>query len=191
MTNNKANEFYKDLKKLAQGGEALLNEFIHKQINQEELTLLIGKNASIIRKILERLHKYQDLALTTLKVPTKDDITNIAKLVLQLEEKLDIIEEHFQKQFKEIPSNIPKMDHVLVDRDNLFKKTETSPDQLTKKYLENNVKNSSNFKEINRAFIKELSKIQLNKSITGMEKNVLNRKNAIIEALKQRLNSRD
>ena len=191
MTNNKANEFYKDLKKIAQGGEALLNEFIHKWINQEELTLLIGKNASIIRKILERLHKYQDLAITTLKVPTKDDITNIAKLVLQLEEKLDIIEEHFQKRFKEIPSNIPKMDHVLVDRDNLFKKTETSPDQLTKKYLENNVKNSSNFKEINRAFIKELSKIQLNKSITGMEKNVLNRKNAIIEALKQRLNSRD
>jgi hypothetical protein len=167
MSNEKANEFYKDLKKLAQGGESLLNEFIQKWLNQEELTRLVGKNSKLTGEILKRLQQYQDLVTTSLKIPTKDDIANVAKLVLQSEDKLELIEEHFQKLQNSLGNNCE-----------------------LKLGKESHIKKSSSLKEEKLAFLKEQLQIKLNENTSKMVGNVFNQE-APITALKQRLKSRD
>ncbi|MBO1511916.1 hypothetical protein [Metabacillus bambusae] len=192
MSNEKANEFYKDLKKLAQGGESLLNEFIQKWLNQEELTRLVGKNSNMTGEIVKRLHKYQDLVTTALKIPTKDDIANIAKLVLQSEDKLDLIEEKFQKLQNSLGNNCAEKAQVLADTlDKLNEKVECLSHRLREiePEKERQTKKLKSSKEEKLAFLKEQLQIKLNESTTKMVGNVLNQE-APITALKRRLKNR-
>ncbi|OAS88160.1 MULTISPECIES: hypothetical protein [Metabacillus] len=192
MSNDKANEFYKDLKKLAQGGESLLNEFIQKWLNQEELTRLVGNNSNMTGEIIKRLQKYQDLVTTALKIPTKDDIANVAKLVLQSEDKLELIEEQFQKLQNSLGNNCAEKAQVLADTlDKLNEKVECLSHRLREiePEKERHTKKSSSSKEEKLAFLKEQLQIKLNESTSKMVENVLNQESPLT-ALKRRLKKR-
>ncbi|WP_338788108.1 hypothetical protein [Metabacillus sp. FJAT-53654] len=192
MSNDKANEFYKDLKKLAQGGESLLNEFIQKWLNQEELTRLVGNNSNMTGEIIKRLQKYQDLVTTALKIPTKDDIANVAKLVLQSEDKLELIEEQFQKLQNSLGNNCAEKAQVLADTlDKLNEKVECLSHRLREiePEKERHTKKSSSSKEEKLAFLKEQLHIKLNESTSKMVENVLNQESPLT-ALKRRLKNR-
>jgi polyhydroxyalkanoic acid synthase PhaR subunit len=197
MSNEKANEFYKDLKKLAQGGESLLNEFIQKWLNQEELTRLVGNNSNMTGEIIKRLQKYQDLVTTALKIPTKDDVANVAKLVLQSEDKLELIEEQFKKLQNSLGNNCAEKAQVLADTlDKLNEKVECLSHRLREiePEKESHTKqsprsSSSSSKEEKLAFLKEQLQIKLNESTSKMVENVLNQE-APITALKRRLQNR-
>ena len=192
MSNEKANEFYKDLKKLAQGGESLLNEFIQKWLNQEELTRLVGNNSNMTGEIIKRLQKYQDLVTTALKIPTKDDIANVAKLVLQSEDKLELIEEQFKKLQNSLGNNCAAKAQVLADTlDKLNEKVECLSHRLREiePEKERHTKKSSSSKEEKLAFLKEQLQIKLNESTSKMVENVLNQESPLT-ALKRRLKNR-
>jgi hypothetical protein len=192
MSNEKANEFYKDLKKLAQGGESLLNEFIQKWLNQEELTRLVGKNSKLTGEIVKRLQNYQDLVTTALKIPTKDDIANVAKLVLQSEDKLELIEEQFQKLQNSLGNNCAEKAQVLADTlDKLNEKVECLSHRLREiePEKERYIKKPSSSKEEKLAFLKEQLQIKLNEGTSKVVENVLNQE-APITALKRRLKNR-
>jgi molybdopterin-guanine dinucleotide biosynthesis protein len=193
MSNDKANEFYKDLKKLAQGGESLLNEFIQKWLNQEELTRLVGNNSNLTGEIIKRLQKYQDFVTTALKIPTKDDLANVAKLVIQSEDKLELIEEQFQKLQNSLGNNCAEKAQVLADTlDKLNeKKVECLSHRLREIEPEKEIhtKKSSSSKEAKLAFLKDQLQIKLNESTSKMIENVLNQE-APLTALKRRLKNR-
>ncbi len=88
MSSKLTDQLYKELKKLAQGGEARINEFIQNQLNNENVVKLAADQSAVTGEVLRQLQRYQEIVTTALRIPTKDDVANVAKLVLQLEEKL-------------------------------------------------------------------------------------------------------
>ncbi|MDQ0232723.1 hypothetical protein [Metabacillus malikii] len=93
MTRDRIDEFYRNIKRLAQGSEAQLNEQIQNLLNQEDVVQQIATESNQAASLLRNLQRYDDLVTTILRIPTKDDIANVAKLLIQLEDKIDRLEE--------------------------------------------------------------------------------------------------
>lgn len=195
MLNDKANEFYRDLKLLAQGGETLLNAFIQKWLNQEELTHFVGRNSKVAFELVNKLQKYQELITSVLKIPTKDDVANVAKLVLNSDDKLDLIEEQFHKLKNNLGHNYMEKAKVLVDTlDKINEKLESNVYLLSLLEIEKEQEKLSPKEELIN-FLKEQTKIKLQQSMeeieeekTKIKENFLNQDilNAFIKGLKKR-----
>ncbi|MFB4164505.1 hypothetical protein ACE1TI_11895 [Alteribacillus sp. JSM 102045] len=84
---------YKDIKELAFVLEKNINNLIQQELNKDEIaksaSTTIQKHASFLRT----LQDYSEILSAPLNIPTKNDVANIAKLVIQLEEKVDALEE--------------------------------------------------------------------------------------------------
>lgn len=102
------------IKKLGFQTEFKLNENIQQTLNKKELIKLLHKYAHIITPLFEGLKEIVETLSVPLNFPTKNDVANVAKLILQNEEKLDSIEEqllilnqHLKELIgdQEIPSN--------------------------------------------------------------------------------------
>lgn len=119
-------EFYNILKKLGLQMEQKANEGIQNSLNKKEIIKLLHRHSHIIAKIIEYVKEYLEVVSIPLNIPTKNDVANVAKLALQNEEKLDLIEEQliilnqYLKQFisEEVPTyTVTKAKKVKLDSD--------------------------------------------------------------------------
>lgn len=93
--NEQLQKLYQHLKNTGFVLEQQLNERIQALLNNEEVTKLADITSEWSDHTLKALHQYMEVISTILHLPTKDDIANVAKLAIQIEEKLDMLEEHF------------------------------------------------------------------------------------------------
>ncbi|MBO9130758.1 hypothetical protein [Bacillus sp. 165] len=87
-------DFYNTLKKLGFQLEQQANELIHNQVNKEEIFEFVTAQAQSHSNTIKQLHELIEILSVQFNFPTKTDAANIAKLIIQVEEKLDMMEEH-------------------------------------------------------------------------------------------------
>lgn len=84
-------EIYHKLKKFGFEIEFKINEDILSSVNREDIMKFLHQNAHLVAPIIERLQDFVETISVPLNFPTKNDVTNVAKLTLQNEEKIDSV----------------------------------------------------------------------------------------------------
>ncbi|MTH55425.1 hypothetical protein GKZ89_18700 [Bacillus mangrovi] len=89
--------------------ERNMNDLIQTQLNREELLDAANLAAPLIKRIFEDGQEFSEFLSVPLNFPTKRDVANLAQLVIQLEEKLDMIENYlyYLTNQESYPSSIP------------------------------------------------------------------------------------
>jgi len=187
-------QLYKELKKLAQGGEARINEFIQNQLNNENLVKLAADQSAVTGEVLRQLQRYQEIVTTALRIPTKDDVANVAKLVLQLEEKIDLLEDYLRQL-----QNAPAATQAVSNREqaSVSQRLNTSKDSvssLSQKQSEKSSTTSSPGTTTSPrgnilAFLREQVDVGVNRQLLNDQQEAENNQTqeAPIEVLKRRL----
>jgi hypothetical protein len=98
----------KELTLLVAKYEKELNTLIQERLNDNDL--INSANEGLQRHLgtLRRLRKFNELVAQQLNLPTKDDVAAIARLVMQLEEKLDRMEDLLMQLLDENLSSLPQ-----------------------------------------------------------------------------------
>jgi seryl-tRNA synthetase len=138
MSENEHQEIYDDLKKIGFKLEQEINEWIKENINHEKVIVGASAAGKIYSSMLKKLHEYANFLSLHLNFPTKDDVSNTARLIIQAEEKLDNLEEQIAKVSETLESIKKKMDVSSAAAPNYdedlfsFVKDETLKRQLTR-----------------------------------------------------------
>ncbi|MEF2098000.1 hypothetical protein V3595_25690 [Bacillus sp. CFBP9009] len=85
--------FYKGLKLLGTQKEQQLNSKIQNLLNNRELIETVSDNAQMQVPRINSLQEASERMSIIMNYPTKRDVASLAKLVIQLEEKIDRLEE--------------------------------------------------------------------------------------------------
>ncbi|MGE1166386.1 hypothetical protein ACQJ0Y_24810 [Peribacillus simplex] len=89
----KDSNFYKGLKLLGAQKEQELNHKIQNLLNNRELIETVSDNAQLQIPKINRMQEASERMSIIMNYPTKKDVASLAKLVIQLEEKIDRLEE--------------------------------------------------------------------------------------------------
>lgn len=84
------------LKMLGMKSETKLRNYIHSLFEDEDTINLVKKAMHRHLKSVNALQKNTETIAQLLNLPTKSDVANIAKLSIQIEEKIDALEERVQ-----------------------------------------------------------------------------------------------
>lgn len=192
MSSKLTDQFYKELKKLAQGGEARMNEFIQNQLNNESLVKLAADQSAVTGEVLRQLQRYQEIVTTALRIPTKDDVANVAKLVLQLEEKMDLLEDYL-RQLQNAPAATQAVSNCeqssVSQRLNKSKASVASLSQKQSEKSSSSPDTTTNPRENILAFLREQVDVGVNRQPLNDQQEAENNQTqeAPIEVLKRRL----
>ncbi|HYK72454.1 MAG TPA: hypothetical protein VEV44_04870 [Pseudoneobacillus sp.] len=132
MSNEHATD---SLKKLGAQAEQKINNFIQDRLNDKSFIHLAKAGIQNHTSTLKKLRQYNDLLALQLNIPTKDDIANIAKMGIQLEEKIDLIEEKLSILVDELhlSKNYGNASTIVDKRYSNSKKSFNSPSERQKK----------------------------------------------------------
>ncbi|MGM0846603.1 MAG: hypothetical protein ACQEUT_16635 [Bacillota bacterium] len=120
MTKEKIpSDLYEALRNAGFQLESQLNEYIHKYMNQKEFAAAGTVFKKAHGRLLDLLQEFHEAASPHLKTPTKKDVANLAQLIVQVEEKVDVLSD----QVAELTETLKKLDNAPQDE----KKTETNP----------------------------------------------------------------
>ncbi|MFJ7753820.1 hypothetical protein ACQKGI_03520 [Peribacillus muralis] len=89
----KKTDFYKGLKLLGSQKEQELNSQIQGLLNNRALLESVSENAQLQVPKINRMQEASERMSIIMNYPTKKDVATVAKLVIQLEEKIDRLEE--------------------------------------------------------------------------------------------------
>lgn len=90
---SKKTDFYKGLKLLGHQKEQQLNDKIRESINTRSFIETISRNAQQQVPRINKMQEASERISIIMNYPTKTDVANVAKLIIQLEEKVDKVEE--------------------------------------------------------------------------------------------------
>ncbi|MGD6857764.1 hypothetical protein ACQCVO_22255 [Bacillus infantis] len=113
MSNEQAQELFSSLKKMGMKLEFELNELIKKQLNKEELLLSASANSAVIANMISQCRNMVELLSIPLNFPTKNDVARVAKLAIQVEEKVDQLDEQMlalSSTLAEIKGSLEKLE---------------------------------------------------------------------------------
>ena len=109
----------KEIRKKAIQIEKKINDSIQKLLNREDLVQQTAISSEIYGTVLNQLQQYMELLSIHFNLPTKNDIANTARLVIQVEEKIDRLEEQlldlkdYIEEMKKNASELPKMNFIM------------------------------------------------------------------------------
>ncbi|AOH55207.1 hypothetical protein ABE28_012680 [Peribacillus muralis] len=89
----KKTDFYKGMKLLGSQKEQELNSQIQGLLNNRALLESVSENAQLQVPKINRMQEASERMSIIMNYPTKKDVATVAKLVIQLEEKIDRLEE--------------------------------------------------------------------------------------------------
>jgi prefoldin subunit 5 len=90
-------EPFEGVKRLSAMWERQLNGLLYMMSDNNEFVKLLKAGTDGHARYLELLRKRQDLVAGLMNIPTKKDVANVAKLSIQAEEKIDLLEEQIWK----------------------------------------------------------------------------------------------
>ncbi|WP_052948732.1 hypothetical protein [Mesobacillus campisalis] len=79
-----------------------INEAIQSKLDNEKMIKLAKLGLARHTDTLKALREQQNLAARQLNIPTRDDLANMAKLGIQIEEKLDEMDEKLSVLLKQL-----------------------------------------------------------------------------------------
>ncbi|WP_075980577.1 hypothetical protein [Bacillus massilinigeriensis] len=119
MSENKNQEtpdIYGSLKKAGFILEQQLNQSIQNFLSHEEVVKMAEVHSEWLGHKMDLLQKYAEVIGACLHLPTKTDVANVAKLTTQVEEKLDLLEEHFLQLNANLKKILKEKEQAVVER---------------------------------------------------------------------------
>ncbi|PEQ88414.1 polyhydroxyalkanoate biosynthesis repressor PhaR [Bacillus sp. AFS006103] len=93
MSKDKIYDPFLGFRKISGRWEKRLNGLLYMMTDNNEFVRLLKVGTESHARYMELLRKNQELMAGVINIPTKKDVANVAKLSLQTEEKIDILEE--------------------------------------------------------------------------------------------------
>ena len=93
MSKDKTYDPLQGFRRISEMWERQLNGMLYMMTDNNEFVRLLKVGTDGHARYMERLRKNQELMAGVMNITTKKDIVNIAKISLQTEEKIDILEE--------------------------------------------------------------------------------------------------
>ncbi|MEH7156223.1 polyhydroxyalkanoate biosynthesis repressor PhaR [Neobacillus drentensis] len=93
MSKEKAYDPFQGIRKISTMWEHQLNGLLYMMTDNNEFVRLLSAGTDSHARYMELLRKRQELMAGVMNIPTKKDVARVAKLSLQTEEKIDILEE--------------------------------------------------------------------------------------------------
>lgn len=97
MSKDKTYDPYESARRISEMLEKGLNGLLFQSLNRNDLVRMTKVGLESHSRYMEILRKNQDLMAFYMNLPTKNDVANVAKLTVQAEEKMDILEEQIWK----------------------------------------------------------------------------------------------
>jgi SMC interacting uncharacterized protein involved in chromosome segregation len=91
----------KQIKAAFTNAERNVNRTIHSQLNREDIFRLAGLESEGRAERLREVKEQVEVLSLKYNFPTKNDVANIAKMLIQIEEKIDSLEEQLKELQKE------------------------------------------------------------------------------------------
>jgi hypothetical protein len=101
------------LKKFNQQWEKQANDYIHTVTNNKGFIKFSKAGTDAQVRFMETYGKNQELIANQLNIPTKTDMTKVAKLSIQTEEKLDLVEEQIWKLQESVDSTNNELGNIV------------------------------------------------------------------------------
>ncbi|MEH7505593.1 hypothetical protein V7152_27095 [Neobacillus drentensis] len=93
MSKDKIYDPLQGVRRISEMWENRLNGLLYMMTDNNEFVRLLKAMTESHARYMELLRKNQELMAGVMNIPTKKDVANVAKLSLQTEEKIDILEE--------------------------------------------------------------------------------------------------
>ncbi|WP_042374960.1 hypothetical protein [Neobacillus jeddahensis] len=93
MAKDKTYEPFEGLKAISEMWEKQMNGLLYMMTDNNEFVRLLNRGTESHSRYMEFLRKNQELMAGIMNIPTKKDVANVAKLSVQAEGKIDIVEE--------------------------------------------------------------------------------------------------
>ncbi|MEH7177434.1 polyhydroxyalkanoate biosynthesis repressor PhaR [Neobacillus vireti] len=126
------NDPYDSFKKYSEIWEKLINDFIQLWTNNQEFAGMSPVGTEANSRYLEAFRKNQEALAGILNIPTKSDLTNVASLTLQTEEKIETLEEQILKLQDSIQIQNKEIETVVEVAKEIIKLTKQLKTELVK-----------------------------------------------------------
>jgi prefoldin subunit 5 len=93
MSKDKRYDPFEGFRRISDMWEKQLNGLLYIMADNKEFVRLLSVGTESHSRYMGRLRKNQELMSGILNIPTKGDVSNVAKMSIQTEEKIDILEE--------------------------------------------------------------------------------------------------
>jgi polyhydroxyalkanoic acid synthase PhaR subunit len=133
MTERKTYDPYQTFKKISDEWEKQINETIHHLTNNHEFVELMKWGTMMQQPYLKMFKKNQEYFARLYNIPTKYDVAKAAKLTVQTEEKVDLLEEQLWKLEEKIDQtnhNVSNIAGAARDMIKLTKQLKTDQKKL-------------------------------------------------------------
>ncbi len=132
MSGNKPFDQYESFHKFSLLWEKQLNDFFNLLTDNKEFVKRSNLGTELQSRYLEELKKNQEAIASLLNLPTKSDVTNIANLTLQAEEKMEALEEQIWTLQDSVKSQSKEIESIVEISKEMIKLTKQLKTELVK-----------------------------------------------------------
>jgi len=132
MSDNKNFDPYETLHKFSVLWEKQINDFILLLTNNKDFIKMSEGGTDLHSRYLETFKKNQEALASALNFPTKNDVTNVANLTLQTEEKMEALEEQISDLQNSVKSQNKEIESIVEVSKEIIKLTKQLKTELVK-----------------------------------------------------------
>lgn len=132
MSDKKNYDPYESLHKFSLLWEKQINDFIFLLTNNNDFIKMSHRGTDLHSRYLETFKKNQEALASVLNLPTKNDVTNVANLTLQAEEKMEALEEQIWDLQDSVKSQNKEIESVVEVSKEIIKLTKQLKTELVK-----------------------------------------------------------
>jgi predicted RNase H-like nuclease (RuvC/YqgF family) len=132
MSDKKNYDPYESLHKFSLLWEKQINDFIFLLTNNKDFVKMSHRGTDLHSQYLETFKKNQESLASALNLPTKNDVTNVANLTLQAEEKMEALEEQIWDLQDSVKSQNKEIESVVEVSKEIIKLTKQLKTELVK-----------------------------------------------------------
>lgn len=93
--------------------EANLTGAIHESLKKESFSEGLGETLNVYLQAQELTKETTESFLKSVNMPTRSEVADVASLVINLENKLDVLNDDFEEEISELKKAIANLDEKL------------------------------------------------------------------------------
>ncbi|NRD78625.1 polyhydroxyalkanoate biosynthesis repressor PhaR [Bacillus sp. BRMEA1] len=132
MSDNKTYDPFETLHKFSLLWEKQINDFIYLWTNNSEFIKFSNIGTEIQSRYIDTFKKNHEALAGVLNLPTKSDVTNVANLTIQAEEKVEALEEQIWELQDSVKAQSKEIESVVEVSKEIIKLTKQLKTELMK-----------------------------------------------------------
>jgi hypothetical protein len=132
MSGNKPYDPYESIHKLSLLWEKQMNEFFYLLTDNKDFVKMSNVGTELKSRYLDAIKKNHEALANVLNLPTKNDVSNVANLTIQAEEKIEALEEQIWNLQDSMKTQSKEIESVVEISKEIIKLTKQLKTELVK-----------------------------------------------------------